>query len=455
MSFGELPKGHADQKRGAWLEIALFLTVWLTFGCLINARNLDAFNLQQAGIEAYVERHHFYLEGSQTPQFHIVDPAGDLFLYRDHVYPAKQPGQFMAGACAYFVLKGCGISYSTDYRLAAALVTFFSASLVAAASVVAVFRIVRRVQPESGLDWPLFVALIYGLGTTLVAYSGIPWHDTLAAGCLAIGCYFIVRLAGAPGALAVSAAGFFLGLTITMSMVPFPMVCVAMIFVAINYPRCLIPFLFGFVGGIAPLLVYNILCFGNPFLLPNIAGNYSDTFPHPTWSNLVTKLNFYCRMISLYVPIFWVGLAGFFCWPRRLAREQFLCIAMIGALALYLLSIDADGTCQYGPRYLLPAMPLAAVGLVGFAFVEHRRMKNVLGLAAVTVGIVSVVINIIGAMHGAMLCYFPHFAAWRYLTEMADSGIGTFPLARWLLLPLIASAALLVGNVLRLRRFAT
>src|ERR1044072_3750603 len=143
MSFAKSLRVPGDQNSRAWLEVTLFLTVWFAFGCLINSRNLDAFGLQQAGIEAYVERHHFYLEGSQLPRFH-VEPAGDVFLYHDHLYPAKQPGQFMAGACVYFVLHAGGISYAADYRLAAALVTFFTASLVAAASALAGFTIVRR-----------------------------------------------------------------------------------------------------------------------------------------------------------------------------------------------------------------------------------------------------------------------------------------------------------------------
>jgi hypothetical protein len=81
--------------------------------------------LQQAAVEAYVERRHLYLEGSQVPRLQI-QPVVDAFLYQGHIYPAKQPGQFMAGAFAYFPLHALGLSYADNYLLTAALVTFLT-----------------------------------------------------------------------------------------------------------------------------------------------------------------------------------------------------------------------------------------------------------------------------------------------------------------------------------------
>ena len=114
------------------LEWLLFLVLWLTYGVAINSGNLDAFGLQQAGVEAYVERGHFYLEGSKVPRLQ-VQPVVDAFLYQGHIYPAKQPGQFMAGACAYFPLHALGLSYARNYLLTSALVSFMTASLATAA----------------------------------------------------------------------------------------------------------------------------------------------------------------------------------------------------------------------------------------------------------------------------------------------------------------------------------
>ena len=55
----------------ARLEWLLFLTLWFAYGVAINSGNLNAFGLQQAGVEAYVERHHLYLEGSSVERLRV------------------------------------------------------------------------------------------------------------------------------------------------------------------------------------------------------------------------------------------------------------------------------------------------------------------------------------------------------------------------------------------------
>ena len=98
------------------VELSLFFCLWFAYGAVVNSRNQYEFNLQQAGVEAIVERHHFYLEGSSTPrlqmQVYYYDgnkPFGDVFAHDGHQYAAKQPGQFMAGAVAWF-FSGCSAS---------------------------------------------------------------------------------------------------------------------------------------------------------------------------------------------------------------------------------------------------------------------------------------------------------------------------------------------------------
>jgi hypothetical protein len=474
----------------ARLEWLLFLTLWFAYGVAVNSGNLNAFGLQQAGVEAYVERHHLYLEGSRVERLR-VQPVIDAFLYRGHIYPAKQPGQFMSGACAYFPLRLLGLSYAADYLLTAALVTFLTASMVTAAASVAVFRLALELAPDAptcerahgsgALFWPLLAALSYGLASTAFAYSGIAWHDALATGYLTIALYLVVRLRretegpsateqvrtatthterhsatthaegrmtkahtrGRKATVLAACAGALLGLTVTTSMLPFFMVvAVALYFVALRRWRLLPSFLFGGLLGLLPLLVYNTVCFGNPLLLPNVAGNYSDTFFRLDWANFTGKLDFYARMLTLYAPVFWPGLLGLALYPRRLRREQALVFVMLLALAGYILNIEANGTCQYGPRYLLPAMPLACLGLAGFA---HLRGATLRLLAAVTLtlcAVASFFINLVGALHGAMLCDFPHSALAPYLSEMLGGQMRSYPLAPWLLLPLLVCLAL-------------
>ena len=83
---------------------------------------------------------------------------------------------------------------------------------------------------------------------------------------------------------------------------------VALYFVSLRRWRLLPAFVAGGLAGLLPLLIYNAVCFCNSLLLPNVAGNYSDTFFRLDRENFFGKLDFYARMLSLYVPVFWAGL---------------------------------------------------------------------------------------------------------------------------------------------------
>ena len=147
------------------LEVLLFFLLWLTYGLTINSDNLYEYNLQQIGVEALVERGQFYLDGSQSPYLY---PRADVFLHEGRKYAAKQPGQSMAGAVAYFPLHALGFSYVKNYFLTSALITFLTASLATAISGVAVFRVARALTKNSStLFWSLATALAYGLATNI------------------------------------------------------------------------------------------------------------------------------------------------------------------------------------------------------------------------------------------------------------------------------------------------
>jgi hypothetical protein len=88
-------------------------------------------------------------------------------------------------------------------------------------------------------------------------------------------------------------------------------------------------------------------------------------------------------------------------------------------------------------------MPFAALGLLGFKSIRTGITRRIFIAALILVITISVCINFVGAMHGAMLCYFPHFAVMRYLSEMANGQMGSFPLAKSLIIPLAVSAVLL------------
>jgi hypothetical protein len=423
------------------IEIVLFLSLWLTYGLLINSDNLQSFNLQQMGVEAMAERGHFYLEGSTAPQ---LRPQGDTFSYRGHIYAAKQPGQFMAGAVVYYALHAFGLNYRSNYLLCSALVTFLTASLATAAAVVCVFRWAKDLAGEQSTLWPALTALTFGFATTALPYSGIAHHDALAADYLVIASYLVLGLSRQRAAtrgdiLRAGAAGLLLGLTVTTSMLSSLMAAVVVLwFISLRRWTLSPVFLLGCTLGLVPLLIYDWVSFGNPFLVPNFAGHYSDTYFHLDWNNFAGKLRFYSRSASQYIPTFCLGLIGLFCLARKCPREAILFISLIAVLAAYILNVDSVGTCMYGPRYLLPAMPFASLGLIGFAHLKSRRFRAAALATLVIAGLYSIAVNLVGAMHGAMYCSLDRFAVWPYWSAIANGRERSFPLLPWLIGPTIA-----------------
>lgn len=426
------------------LEIFLFLLVWLVYGLTINSRNLEAFNLQQMGVEAIVERGSFYVEGSGSPQ---LQPLGDVFDYKGHKYAAKQPGQFMTGALCYFFLHLFGLDYIKNYLLTSALVTFFTASLMTAIATVALYRLARVMAKEgSAIFWPLSTALLYAFGTTIFPYAGIAHHDAIASAFLVIAFYFSFRLSrgSAEGRVPILLsiyAGMFLGLTVTTSMLVFwPAVAVCLYFLSLMRWGLLPYFLLGGVAGLAPLLIYDAVNFGNPFLLPNVAGNYSDTFFHAAFDNFTDKLGFYLKWTIGYAPVLLIGLAGLGLLPRSFRSEKLAAAGAVIILCAYIFNIDTVGTCQYGPRYLLPAMAFGCTGLVGFSYLDSRGARILWIILIVLVGLFSIVVNAVGALGGAMYCDLARHAFWPHLSELRRGEWGTFPLFSWLFIPTVLCA---------------
>jgi hypothetical protein len=448
-------------------QARLFLGLWLVYGILIDSGDLEAFNLQQMGVEAIVERGSLSVGGSPTPE---LQPGGDVFEHDGRLYAAKQPGQFFAGAFVYFFLHLLGLSYLENYLVVAALVTWLTASLATAAAATLLFRLARAWEGGASA-WPAIVALCFGLATIALPYSGVTHHDALSTAYLVAAFYLVWTLARpAPSRWARSAAsgaGFLLGWTITTSMLPFFMVVVVGLYFLSLRRWALLPWLTaGGLVGVAPLLAFNTLSFGTPFTAPNIAGNFSDTFLFLDWDNFTHHVVFYAKMVTLYVPIFWCGVAGLALYPPHLRRERLVLAALLVVLAAYVLDIETLGGCQYGPRYLLPAMPFAALGLLGFGFpkvpglgterleeLEERSTEDDLPpgpslagsgslahrshapLMIAAVALVSAAVNLMGALYGTMYCDLRRYAFLHYVEAIRHGLLRHFPLAPWLAVP--------------------
>ena len=216
----------------------------------------------------------------------------------------------------------------------------------------------------------------------------------------------------------------------------------------------LIPFfLAALLIGLLPLFIYNARSFGSPFLLPNVVGAhmFADTFFHFSAKNFGDKLVWYSTMLVVYAPVFVAGLFGLSYYPRALQRGPFFLalVSMLFVLAAYILNIKTGGDCQFGPRYLLPAMPFACLGIAGYSFLSTNAERRLAGVIVLLLGVVSFAINLLGAVQGAMCCPDGRNALRNQLARLGRGDVPYFPLAPWLLAPLLICAVLLGWTLLR------
>src|SRR5437868_14597188 len=177
---------HPVWRQVTRVEVLLFLALWLSYGMLINAKNIRSFG--QSSIEAIVDQHRFSVEN--LPNWE----QGEGFDYEGHFCTIKQPGHAMVCAVAYAHLRLLGFSYTNDKIFTGALVIFFSASLFIAFAGVIVYRFARDLDDRESILWPLAAALVFGFGTIQFAYSGIAHHDSIATAFLITGFYLLFLL---------------------------------------------------------------------------------------------------------------------------------------------------------------------------------------------------------------------------------------------------------------------
>jgi hypothetical protein len=426
--------GHEQRWPALRRTFAIFLLFWTVYGITTNARNGRAYNLQQMGVDAIVVHHTFEVGLSKIPR---LKPNGDVFSFGGRTLAAKQPGQFFWGSIPYFFLHSVGITYEADYELSASLVTWFSAGLFAAAALALLDRMMWRYWGFSRRA-SLFATLATGFASYWFAYAGVSHHDVLAGSLLIGGLYGIegnrFHYQGRNLKLAFG-AGILLGLVIFTSMLPALIVAVVGIYVLATLPfRTTLWCGAGFLAGLMPLFAYNSHYFGSPLLPANLAGNYSDTFWSPGWSLAREHLNEYFGTggISIwrYAPAEVIAFGGLFLLPPR---TRCLLVGAVAVHVVYLISIPTLGGCEYGPRYLLPLLPLLAPGLAAL-FDYSPAARPWIGVAAAYGFFVSAV----GAVVGTMYCTIDKFALGPEIAALRRTGASQFPLLTVsLLLPVV------------------
>jgi hypothetical protein len=237
------------------------------------------------------------------------------------------------------------------------------------------------------------------VGSPLWAYTACGFTEPLQAVCLVFGVTFAVRAVRAEGREATwlaSAAGFAAGwlvLTKVVNLLFLPLPLLPL--VAGAWPpsrervRTWCAAAAGAAGPVAVMLAFEVVRFGRPFSSYARGGRFSHPFLDGAWRLLVGPN----KGLFLYFPLGLLALAGLASLLRR--PESHLAAASTLALFAGLVGLYAgwwawDGSGGWGPRFLVPIVPLLAAAAGTAAGTPLRRAAGaalvVLGVAVNSLG---------------------------------------------------------------------
>ncbi len=251
------------------------------------------------------------------------------------------------------------------------------------------------------LFWPVRTAFLLALAfpstTIFMAYSRAAW-DVLGGCCFMCGVlYYSARLLRGEridaGALMLAATTA-LACSFRFSLAPFvvPAAGAVLVVTRQRLPRRLVvssACLFG--AAILPSLAYNFVRTGSPIRPATASAQYLDGVNALTGSMLHGLYGLFLspnRGVFLFSPILLLSVVALIRW-RRLDRELRQLLAIHGAGAagyVLLISKMANwGAFGWGPRYLLPVLPLMFVAAAcGLMAVWRSRRPAVLALTVLS-----------------------------------------------------------------------
>ncbi len=189
--------------------------------------------------------------------------------------------------------------------------------------------------------------------------------------------------------------GLFLAISVKASMAPIALLCVTPLIVS-RPPRDWWPVVAGLAIAVAGHLGYDLARFGNPLETGYGAQATPAAYTTPLWVGLYGLLISSGKGVLWFAPSLWLAPRG---WRRMWqqpphARRALLgtVLALGGALLIYSKFEHWAGDGSFGPRYLVPLLPLAFIAV---AFVLDRASR-LARAAAVLLGTLGLLVQIGG-----------------------------------------------------------
>jgi len=266
------------------------------------------------------------------------------------------------------------------FALALVLLSFLLGAIPSAILCVVLYRLSTQLVGNATVG--ALVALTYGFLTPAFAYANTLYGHQLVA-TLTFGAFYLAAQRERPAVGRLVIIGILLGYSVITEYPTVLIVSIVGLYVAYRLWRAgdikrVIWLLPGLAVCALALMIYNTALFGGPFKLgygnselwekQHSTGFLSLTFPHldALWG--ITFGLF--RGLFVLSPIMLLAVAGFVWWWRSRAYRAEWWTALMCTLSFLLFNASSVmwwGGFAVGPRYLLPALPFAALAL-GFAF---------------------------------------------------------------------------------------
>ena len=268
---------------------------------------------------------------------------------------------------------------------------------VVAATAVTVFALGLAMRATSLQS--LTAAALTVFGTLLLPYVATGFSEPSVALAIALG---LIGVQTNRPVMAGAAAGFALLMRVDSALLVVPVLGVAAWVAGARSWQAALRFSVALLPAVMITAAYDTLRFGAPWRL----GYTYATFNHPLVAGLYGLLFSPAAGLFIYVPLLPVALFGLFLAMRRLPVLASAALVLLAVRVLvYAVWFGWSAYWAWGPRYLVPAMPVLAVGLVEVCrrwSGIHLAMKAALTLVLGVSGMVQVVGAAVGYEHAAM-----------------------------------------------------
>ena len=392
-------------RRTAWaLGLAALLTFVLTGGGrIVGSDEVTMFELARAMAHGHIDVPEGATLRGPDGRFYSKNTAGEALL----ALPLVVTGDVAAHAAGF---------RNERAQLAARFVASFFNALVAAVLLAALYLGLRQLRV--GTRAAFAAAVLLGFTTPLWIYAKSFMAEPLEGLGLLLALTGAARAGAAPAPAdarsgeRIAALGAFLAISAKLGVAPLALACLT----AAGLRRrdaWLVP-LAGVAAALAGHAVYDWARFGSPLETGYGAQASASAFTTPLWVGIYGLLLSSGKGVAWFAPALWLAPAGIAAMVRSRQHSDAarrgddarragwaIVLAWAAGLLVYGRFEHWGGDGSWGPRYLVPLLPLACVA-VGFALDGASKARKRLAWALGALGLF-VTLGGVGIYFGAQM----------------------------------------------------